>query len=374
MAWLSWGWLSDPWLSGAWPLLVLGLSVVGVVLLAWREIHVVSPRARPRLAYGEEHRVPTEDGAFIELRRLPPPTEKTALPPVLCVHGIGIDHHNVDMFEDRSIARHLRARGRDVWLLTLRSGVRAPHRRPALTSFDRMARHDVPLAIREVLARTGAAELDYLGFSMGGMLVYAALGQVMPKGQVARVAIMGSPGLVAAPDPISRFLAYTLPAALVPHLPLETICRLLARPASWILTPIHERIVHTNNMVHADYTTAMATIASISRPLLQDFKRFVSHDGLVTFEGRPMLPALRELDVPLHVVAGEHDHVAPPFAVKAAFDAWGTAKDGVEKSFWIAGRESGAVHGYGHGDLAMGVRVEAEVLRRVGDFLMRAGA
>jgi pimeloyl-ACP methyl ester carboxylesterase len=355
---------------------LLGLCVALLATLLWaaiREVRVVAPRARPRLPYAEEHLLATEDGAFVELRRLPPPSAPAPLPPVLCVHGIGIDHHNLDMFEGRSLARHLMGRGRDVWLLTLRSGMRSPHRRPALTSFDRMARYDVPLAIREVLAKTGAPALDYVGFSMGGMLAYAALGQVMPKGAVERVAIMGSPGLVEAPDPISRVLAHLLPAWLVPHLPLETICRLLARPASWILTPIHERIVHTRNMIHADYKVAMATIASISRPLLQDFKRFVTHGGLVRFEGKALLPPLADLDLPLHVVAGEHDHVAPPHAVKAAFDLWGSAHRGVQKAFWIAGHESGAVHGYGHGDLAMGVRVELEVLVRVGDFLMRQG-
>ena len=360
------------WLAGAWPIVLLAL--LGLMALAWREIRVVALRARPRLPYAEEHRLETEDGASIELRRLPPAAVPSRLPPVLCVHGIGIDHHNVDMFDDRSIARHLQRRGRDVWLLTLRSGVRAPHRRAAATSFDRMARHDVPLAIREVLTRTGAPELDYLGFSMGGMLAYASLGCVLPRGLVARVAIMGSPGIVMPPEPISRFLAHVTPTFLVPHLPLESICRLLARPASWLITPIHARIVHPPNMAHSDYRTAMATIASIPRPLLRDFQRFVRHGGELRFEGQPVLAALSKLDLPLHVVAGERDHVAPPIAVKAAFDAWGSAASSVDKTFWIAGTESGARYGYGHGDLAMGLRVEAEVLARVGDFLMRAGA
>jgi polyhydroxyalkanoate synthase len=359
------------WLGEAWPLVALALF--GLAALAWREIRVVALRARPRRTYAEEHRLETEDGASIELRRLPPGAERSALPPVLCVHGIGIDHHNVDMFEDRSIARHLQRRGRDVWLLTLRSGVRAPYRRAARTSFDRMARHDVPLAIREVLARTGAAELDYLGFSMGGMLAYAALGCVLPRGLVARVAIMGSPGIVVPPEPISRFLAHVIPPLLVPHLPLESICRLLARPAASLMTPIHARLVHPANMDRSDYRAVMATIASIPRPLLRDFQRFVRHGGELRFEGRSVIGALSELDLPLHVVAGELDHVAPPAAVKAAFDAWGMARSCADKTFWIAGTESGARHGYGHGDLAMGLRVDAEVLTRVGDFLMRIG-
>jgi hypothetical protein len=52
------------------------------------------------------------------------------------VHGLSANHRNNDLIPDHSIARHLRAHGRDVWLLTLRSGHpmktwRARWRRPA---------------------------------------------------------------------------------------------------------------------------------------------------------------------------------------------------------------------------------------------------
>lgn len=345
------------------------LAVTVALVWAWHEVTKIAPSAAPKLTYALTESLPTEDGAFIELRRLPPPaTLAPDLPPVLCVHGIGIDHHNNDMFETRSVARHLMRRGRDVWLLTLRSGVRGALRRSSLVTFDRMARHDVPLAIAEVLKRTGAHRLDYVGFSMGGMLAYAALPSVVPRGSVRRVAIMGSPGRVDVPDAATRLLSRMAPAFLVPDAPLEPVSRLVGRVAGRLRTPIHHRIINPANMAPEDYPVALATISTIPRALLADFARFV-RSGAVTFEGHPILPALGDLDIPVTFVAGESDRIAQPEHVRAAHDAWGKNVPGVQKSFWIAGPAGGTEHAYGHGDLAMGVRVEAEVLQRIGDFL-----
>lgn len=348
-------------------LLATFAAIVIATVVSWNEVTRVALRASPNRPYALTEIVATEDGAFIELRRLPPPADPASLPPVLCVHGIGIDHHNNDMFEDRSMARHLHRRGRDVWLLTLRSGVRGSLRRNALTTFDRMARYDLPLAIREVLERTGSAQLDYVGFSMGGMLAYAALPTSIPKGSVRRVVIMGSPGRVDVADAPMRMLARLTPVWLVPEAPLEPLSRLVGRIAGVLRTPIHHRVINPDNMAPGDYRAALATISTIPRPLLADFARFV-RNGEVTFEGKPILPALADLDLPVHFVAGARDQIAQPDHVKAAHDAWGS-NGTVDKFFWIAGPESGAAHAYGHGDLAMGVRVETEVLQRIGDFL-----
>jgi polyhydroxyalkanoate synthase len=347
---------------------ILALVVVALVL-SWREVMQVAPSAAPQLSYALTETLRTEDGAYIELRRLPVPGQLAPhLPPVLCVHGIGIDHHNNDMFENRSVARHLSRRGRDVWLLTLRSGVRSSLRRSALTTFDRMARYDLPLAIQEVLSRTESDRLDYVGFSMGGMLAYAALPELIPQGKVRRVVIMGSPGKVDVYDAPARLLAKMTPLWLIPEAPLQPMSRLVGRVAGRLRTPVHHRIINPENMAPSDYPTALATISTIPRALLSDFARFV-RTGTLTFEGRPVLDALAGLEIPVQFVAGEEDRIAPPDHVRAAYEAWGRERPHVEKIFWVAGRASGAAFGYGHGDLAMGVRVDTEVLGRLGDFL-----
>ena len=67
--------------------------------------------------------IATADGSAIELRRVPVPEGvERAGPPALLVHGLALNHRNHDMLEDLSLARYMAKRGRDVWLLTLRSG------------------------------------------------------------------------------------------------------------------------------------------------------------------------------------------------------------------------------------------------------------
>src|SRR6185295_5135708 len=135
-----------------------------------------------RMPYELEERLNTPDGAAIELRRLPPASTPSGpplseLPPILLVHGLGANHRNTDLLPDHSLARHLSARGRDVWLVTLRSGLeRLARAQQRKVRFRAMVEHDLPLAIDTVLAKTGQRALDYVGFSMGGMLLYAALG------------------------------------------------------------------------------------------------------------------------------------------------------------------------------------------------------
>src|SRR5687768_5109781 len=96
------------------------LAVIAVLGIA----HVVYWRRRFHVAtdYDHEQVLDTEDGCTIVLRRLPRPSGEIVGPPVLMVHGLCANHRNNDLMPDHSMARHLRARGRDVWLVTLRSG------------------------------------------------------------------------------------------------------------------------------------------------------------------------------------------------------------------------------------------------------------
>src|SRR5262245_44496786 len=102
-------------------LFVLLLSAAGLAFF-WH-VRFWERRLGIELPYALIERIQTPDGAFIELRRLPKPSSTLALPPILIVHGLGANHRNNDLSADLSLARHLSKAGRDVWLLTLRSGI-----------------------------------------------------------------------------------------------------------------------------------------------------------------------------------------------------------------------------------------------------------
>lgn len=342
-----------------------------------------------KMHYALELRLPTPDGAAIELRRLPPrerivsaadhePAPGSALeqspgpePPILLVHGLGANHRNHDLLPDHSLARYLSALGRDVWLVTLRSGVeRLPRRALRHVRFGAMVEHDLPLAVDEVLRRTEHARLDYVGFSMGGMLLYAALGHTLPESKLRRAVIIGSPAVIKTPFQLPRFIA-RLPEAIVPTARLRLFGRIWAFAVEWIRTPFHHLVANPDNIAPGLGRHALVNLAAdIAGGLHLDFVAWaVSADGVLRLNGQSVLSRLEGVQIPALFIAGSADRLAPPSAVRAAYEAWGSTSDGLDKRFVLLGREHGAKSDYGHGDLAIGRHVHEEVFAPVAAFL-----
>jgi polyhydroxyalkanoate synthase len=353
-------------------LIASSLALAAWLLLVWH-VRFWERRLTLSLEYALEEGVALPDGARIELRRLPQQAEHTDLPPVLVVHGVGANHRNNDLSEDVSLARHLSRAGRDVWLLTLRSGLRA--RSLAETRrvrFRSMAHHDVPVAVREVLARTRHPKLDYVGFSMGGMLLYAALGATLDEKHVRRVAIIGSPAVVKPPVPlpVPRFVG-RIPSALYPTLRLRLAARAGAFAVEWLTTPAHHWVFNPKNVSRGVARTSLVNvIEDIPGPLNSDLASFAANrDGAIMLDGAPVLERLRGVRVPAAFFAGAADRLAPPASVRAAFDAWAAEASDVDKRFVVLGVEHGAAADYGHGDLAVGSRVNEELFAPLSAFL-----
>jgi pimeloyl-ACP methyl ester carboxylesterase len=226
-----------------------------------------------------------------------------------------------------------------------------------------MVREDLPRAVAQVLRQTGAERLDYVGFSMGGMLAYAALGRTVPESLVRRVAIIGSPGRVHAPLP--RWVL-RLPLGT---LPLRLGAGLVAFAAEWFWTPLHRWVLQPDNCEPGLQRHACAeAVADIPGPLLREFAGWALADGQPRLDGEPVLDGLRRLCTPVHFFVGAADRLGAPAAVRLAHDAWG-ADTGAAKGWTLFGRAEGFSADYGHVDLVIGRRAPDEVLPRIVDFL-----
>ena len=346
------------------------LALVLAGLTTWAHLWFWVRRLSLRLDYSLSEELATEDGSAIELRRIPLPagTAPSSLPPVLLVHGISANHRNQDLHPRYSMARHLAGIGRDVWLVTLRSGRQTRWRERKLLSFEAMARHDLPLAVAEILRRTGAKQLDFIGFSMGGMLLYAALGRSLPEASLRRVALIGSPGFIATKY-VPRVAGW-VPMGLIPRVPLRFGARLIAFLSEWFTTPFHRMVTNPLNIAGGLTRVALVDlIQDIPGRLLADFIGWSSSDGVIRVGGVAVLDGLERITIPAFFAAGAADEVAPVPTVRHAFEQWGKATPGLEKRFVVLGCAYGSTQDYGHGDLCFGVRVGEELFGPVAAFL-----
>lgn len=353
-------------------LLAALVLVVVLTVLAWAHLRYWVRRLTLALPYVTSEVLPTDDGARIELRRVPIPggVKLAALPPVLLVHGIGANYRNQDLHPDFSLARHLASLGRDVWLLNLRSGLgRWTRAEAARVRFAAMVHHDVPQGVATVLARTGAQAVDYVGFSMGGMLLYAALGRTLPEVQVRRAVLVGSPGRVGAPARLLPLLR-RVPRWLVPASRYKRLAHGFAFAAEWMGTPFHRMLYNPTNVSAGLARAALVNmVEDIPAPLNADFLEWAVAGGDIRVDGARALDGLARVRVPALFFAGDADQLAPPEAVKAAFEAWGREREGVTKRMLVMGKDFGHRADYGHGDLAMGTHAAEELFGPIARFL-----
>lgn len=356
------------WTLGTYLLAALAFVVLAAIAL-WAHLYYWVRRLTLPLEYSAEVVVPTEDGAHIELRRVPCPPdvpEQRDLPPVLLVHGIAANHRNQDIHPDYSLARYLASLGRDVWLLTLRSGLPLPRAARRSVRFSAMVKYDLPRAVEEILLRTGGRCVDYVGFSMGGMLLYAALGRSVPDDRIRRVVIVGSPGRFTAPAALMRLV----PGRLLPGVPLRLLARSVAFASEWVPTPLHHAVANPRNVSRGVTRLALINcIEDIPASLNADFLTWLAGDGEIRVDGQKVLDALASTATPVLFIAGSADRIAPVSSVRAAFEAWGRDRPETQKRFLVLGRDFGAREDYGHGDLAVGVHTAVELFEPIARFL-----
>ncbi len=355
------------------PLELVGIAGAALLIFAvatWLHVRFWTRRLWHELPYASLERIATPDGSAFDLRRIPSsaprgnPDPNVQQPPVLIVHGLAANHRNDDLDDEASLARHLARSGRDVWLITLRSGrgdlswaeARNAH-------FTAMVENDIPQAVAAVLERTGTKRLDYVGFSMGGMLAYASLGTTVPVEQIRRVVIVGSPALVRLP--VLPFVR-GLPGWIAPMVPFRFLSRLYSPAVEWFTTPIHRIPINPDNVQPGKLRRTMVMmLEDVPAALNRELASWAFSDGRIRVHGTDALDNVARLQLPVRFFAGAADHVAPARSVRAAFEAWGSS----DKDFVLLGTAHGYVADYGHGDLAIGRHAATEVFTPIERFL-----
>ncbi len=372
-------------------------AVVSVLLVAGAS-GCASRYAHPLPAEAVTHRAKTADGWEIALVQYKPEGTPKGRPVLLC-HGISANARHMDLDEAHSLARWLARNGREAWTMSLRGtgdSDRASARegREPGYSFDTVWQKDHPAAIAYVRANAVTPSLveaalqrgeglpehvaalrepqpliDYIGHSMGGMLIYAYLSQ---GGEgLNAVVTLGSPTRLDWGGPVEPVVAAGSKRFIRSKvmLPMEGPA-LLSMPLQGYVpgTPLERLLYNPENSSRDAWRRLIAIgTADMSSGLwlqvvgMVESGRFESADGKVDYR-RDM----SRIRTPVFVVAGKVDRIATPPAVRDGYRALGGHKE-----WFLAGESSGLFADYGHMDLLIGREASREVFPRVLDFLDR---
>ncbi len=249
--------------------------------------------------------------------------------PVLLIHGFGQNRYSWHM-PQRSFANYLASAGFDVFNVDLRGHGRSRRfgaKRPR--GMDDYIDHDIPRCVEEIERLVPNARPFLVGHSMGGLIAYGAAATSV-RGRVAGIVSIGSPYrfgrgsrlLYAFREMVELFRLSGM-LDLDPAITLRPLAaHMRKRRAVWDRLPVPGSVWRPQSIEvdlldeylrrAFDRTSLRVAVEIISGGAARALK---SRDGT-----RDYAAAFELLDLPLLVVAGMHDGIAPPLSVRPAFE------------------------------------------------------
>jgi alpha-beta hydrolase superfamily lysophospholipase len=265
------------------------------------------------------------------------------LAPVLLVHGYGQNRYAWHL-PARSFSNYLARAGFDVFNLDLRGHGRSRHlgaHRP--NHIADHVREDVPAAIEEIQRISGGRPVYYVGHSMGGLIGYAAapslgsaLGGVATLGSPYHFARGSWPLMLAGNLMLAVDRKVPIGHVAAPLKPLGEAMRLLRAFVESPLFPVPIRGFAARSMEptvlgqHMSLAMDAGSVVVLKNLFLGGVEsRRSGHrlGGLTGYAG-----AFEKLDLPLLIIAGSKDDLAPPASVLPAYES-SRARDKTYRTF-----------------------------------------
>ncbi|HVJ90035.1 MAG TPA: alpha/beta fold hydrolase [Labilithrix sp.] len=247
--------------------------------------------------------------------------------PVLLVHGFGQNRYAWHL-PARSFANYLAREGYDVFNLDLRGHGRSLHF-GARTSrhIDDYVSEDLPIAVDEILSHTGGRPPFVVGHSLGGLVSYAAAPRL--SGAVAGVASIGSPYHFARGSLSLKAIATFVDALRrigvpsvglpVPLRPVGALIRTLRSVAESPFYPLPLRGWHAGAL--EPHVLDQHLRLAFDRAGVHELRNMCEWATQKRFGGPSYdyVERFEAMDLPLLVIAGINDDLAPPASVRPAF-------------------------------------------------------
>jgi polyhydroxyalkanoate synthase len=247
------------------------------------------------------------------------------LPAVLLVHGFGQNRYAWHL-PSRSLANHLARAGFDVFNLDLRGHgrSRALGGKRSVGIFDYVD-EDLPAAVREVQRHVEGRRVFLVGHSLGGLISYAAAPALGDA--IAGIVTIGSPYHFTRGSPSLTAISYFLGAVagsggglrgLPIHLaPWGLLLQATRRFTESSFNPIPVRGWSAGGL--EPHVLAEHLRLAFDRAGVGDMLDMFDADGRFFGGASDHRERFEKLDVPLLVIAGASDDLAPPASVRPGF-------------------------------------------------------
>jgi lysosomal acid lipase/cholesteryl ester hydrolase len=330
----------------------------------------------------------TADGWKLGVRHLRPAVpDPNKLPVVLC-HGLGLnatfwtitDHHLPEQLQQRGYEVFLfdfrgsgesspvgavgaiNARLRQTFLLELREGQ---------WNVDEIVRYDVPAVLQYVQKTTGRDRVNWVGHSLGGMLMFPYLELAPPadRARVANLVAMGSTIILAQAPQTSMLKA---------NRALQKLARVVSpgrmgRPLMFARFPGLDKIdkfYYTASNVDEQTISRFYgyTLEDTGRSALKQLAPYLENGHMLSADGRIDYAArLGGVTVPTLLVAGDADIMSDVPSTELMYKILGSP----DKTLARYGKAEGHFADYGHCDLVWSRYAPTEVFPDLIDWLDR---
>jgi pimeloyl-ACP methyl ester carboxylesterase len=359
-----------------WAAAVLGLGLSGLSGCAAMRRFAPSPDLRPCT----EEFAQTSDGWRLGVRRYRPARPDPGKLPVVLCHGLGLNATFWTITDDH-LPSQLAAAGYEVFLFDLRaSGENArlgscdvfnrflretPFRERGESnwSVDDVVRFDMPAILAHVENATGRRQVNWIGHSLGGMIMFPFLELTPEPDRIANFVGMGST-IVQATTPQKQMIQANAGIRLL--LNVASAGR-LGRPLTYFRMPgldKVDRFYYTAENVEPQTVSRFYgyTLEDPGPGALRQFASYLRFGHLLSADGRiDYVEHLPEVVTPTLMVAGETDLISDVPSTRKTFDRIGSP----DKTLLIFGESQGSLGRYGHCDLVWSRHAPREIFPAV---------
>lgn len=348
----------------------------------------------------EDHETKTDDGWTLALKRYRRAGANPLLGPVVLGHGFSYSGAFWDLDEAHSLAGYLADRNFDVWVVSLRGA--GASTKPGFSvlkttintrladlpatilrttidpnkfdwTVDDYIDHDVPAVLSAVTRLTGRPKVWWVGHSMGGMILYGHL-ERSPETRVAGLVAVASPmNIPQPPNDILKGLLENSDLLKISALAVNTTlpAKLASPLGGRVQTPLDILFYNRENMDPPTISLLFLNVEDIPQGVLDQFTEMVRTGEFKRADGSYSYTRnLSKIDVPVLLIAGQVDKIAPPEVVRFAYDQVSST----DKTYRLFGLAGGYRADYGHNDLILGKHTKEEVFPLIAQWLAeRAG-